>query len=185
MTVGHPWSMPVRVDEVPEGGKHVVMEPSPETRAALAQSVGVDAIDRLKAVVEVRRLGRDGLRVLGDVRATVRQTCVVSLTPLTNEIREPIEVDFVPPRSNRPININEIDLDMESSDEAEPLVGNSIDLGQVVAEFLTLGVDPYPRQPDAAFERPAAREEETEAAPNPFARLAALKNKGAKGRHGE
>jgi uncharacterized metal-binding protein YceD (DUF177 family) len=180
MTTELPWSVPIRLDEVPEGGKHVVLEPSAEVRAALAKPMGVDAVERLKAVVEVRRLGRDGLRVVGEVRATVRQTCVVSLTPLTNEIREPIKVDFVPPRSDKVIDINEIEIDIDASDEAEPLTGNSIDLGHVVTEFVTLAVDPYPRQPDAAFAPPAAGEGVAEAAANPFAALAALKGKGPK-----
>jgi uncharacterized metal-binding protein YceD (DUF177 family) len=175
-----PWSVPIRLDEVPEGGKHVVLEPSAEVCAALAKPMGVDAVERLKAVVEVRRLGRDGLRVVGEVRATVRQTCVVSLTPLTNEIREPIKVDFVPPRSDKVIDINEIEIDIDASDEAESLTGNSIDLGHVVTEFVTLAVDPYPRQPDAAFAPPAAGEGAAVAAANPFAALAALKGKGPK-----
>jgi uncharacterized metal-binding protein YceD (DUF177 family) len=177
MTAELPWSVPIRLDEVPEGGKHVVLEPSAEVRAALAKPVGVDEVERLKAVLEVRRLGRDGLRVTGEVRATVRQTCVVSLTPLTNEIHEPITVDFVPPRSDKVMNINEIEIDVDASDEAEPLTGNSIDLGHVVTEFLTLAVDPYPRKPDAAFAPPAAGEGAAEAAVNTFAALAALKGK--------
>lgn len=179
-TPDHPWSVPIRLDEVPEAGKHVVLEPKAEVLAALAKPVGVDAIERLKANVEVRRLGRDGLRVKGEVKATVRQTCVVSLTPLTNAVHETFEVDFVPPRVEKEIDINEIDIDVDSSDEAEPLTGNSIDLGQVVTEFLTLGVDPYPRKADTAFEPPAAAEGAVEAAANPFAALAALKNKGPK-----
>jgi uncharacterized metal-binding protein YceD (DUF177 family) len=180
MTVELPWSVPIRLDEVPEGGKHVVLEPPAEVLSALAKPVGVDAVERLKAVMAVRRLGRDGLRVAGEVQATVRQTCVVSLTPLTNQIHERIEVDFVPPRSDKVIDINEIEIDIDASNEAEPLTGNSIDLGHVVTEFLTLAVDPYPRQPDAAFAPPAAGEGATEAAASPFAALAALKGKGPK-----
>jgi uncharacterized metal-binding protein YceD (DUF177 family) len=180
VTADHPWSAPIRLDEVPDGGRHVVLEPSAEVRAALAKPVGVDAIERLKATAEVRRLGRDGVRVVGEVRATVRQTCVVSLTPVNNEIHETFEVDFLPPRTDKASDINEIDIDVHESDEAEPLTGNSIDLGQVATEFLTLGVDPYPRRPDAAFERPVAGEGAAEGAANPFAALAALKNKGAK-----
>ena len=48
---------------------------------------------------------------------------------------------------------------MPSADEEpEPLIGNSVDLGLLATEFLILGVDPYPRKPDAAFEAPAAAE---------------------------
>ena len=38
--------------------------------------------------------------------------------------------------------------------EPEALVGGVIDLGVVATEFLILGLDPYPRKPDAVFEAP-------------------------------
>ena len=134
----------------------------------------------LGASFDVTRRGRDGFHVGGEVRATVQQTCVVTLEPVTNEIREPIDVDFAPPRADKLNDVNEIELNADAPDEPEPLTGNSIDLGQVVTEFLTLGVDPYPRKADTAFELPAAAEGAVEAAANPFAALAALKKKAPK-----
>ncbi len=165
-----PWSVPVRVDDIIEA-RHVELEASPEMRAALAQPVGVVAIDRLSASFDVARRGRDGFHVGGEVRATVRQTCVVTLEPVTNQISEPIDVDFAPPRADKLNEVNEIELNADAPDEPEPLTGNSIDLGLVATEFLILGLDPYPRKPDAAFAAPAA----DDVAAHPFAALAALK----------
>jgi hypothetical protein len=54
----------------------------------------------------------------------------------------------------------------------EPLVRDTVDLGGIATEFLVLGIDPYPRKPEAAFEPPPA---EDAPAANPFAALAALK----------
>jgi hypothetical protein len=53
------------------------------------------------------------------------------------------------------------------------LVGGVVDLGAVATEFLTLGIDPYPRKPGAEFAAPPAADN----TPKPFAGLAALKNK--------
>jgi uncharacterized metal-binding protein YceD (DUF177 family) len=167
----HPWSASVRVDDVPVEGRHVALEAGPEIRAALAKPVGVVAIDRLVARFDVTRRGRDGFRVAGEVSATVRQSCVVTLEPVSNEINEPIEVDFAPPRADKLKDVSEIEIDSEAEDEAEPLTGNSIDLGLLATEFLILGVDPYPRKVDADFTAPAV----DDAAANPFAALAALK----------
>jgi hypothetical protein len=50
------------------------------------------------ARVRSRRRGRDGCSVERTVRATVRQTCVVTLEPVVNEIDEAVDVDFVPAR---------------------------------------------------------------------------------------
>ena len=179
MTVDRPWSVSVRLDEVLEQGRHVELEASAETRAALAGPVGVDAVERLTATFDLTRRGRDGLHVGGQVRATVRQTCVVSLEPVVNEIDEAVDVDFVPPREveKRPSNKNEdaeeIEIEAGAPDEPEPLTGNSVDLGLLATEFLILGVDPYPRKQDAAFDAPAAGD----AGARPFAALAGWNKK--------
>src|SRR5262249_13731614 len=54
--------------------------------------------------------------------------------------------------------------------------GGAIDLGAIAIEFLILGLDPYPRKPDAVFQGSAVGDD----AAHPFAALAALK----KGRGG-
>lgn len=174
-----PWSAVVRLDEVPEQGRHVELEASPEVRAALAQPAGVDAVEQLSASFDLTRKGRDALHVSGIVRARVRQTCIVSLEPVVNVIEEEIEVDYAPPgelnNAAEPIVPEESDATQNSADEPEPLIGNGVDLGQLAAEFLTLGVDPYPRKPDASFEPPKPQEDP---AAHPFAALARLSKKG-------
>jgi hypothetical protein len=114
----------------------------------------------------------NGFRVSGKVSATVRQACVVTLEPVVNQVTAPFEVDFAPVRDVNLNESNEMELDVEAADEPEPLLGNSIDLGAIATEFLILGVDPYPRRPDVAFEAPSG---EADATGSPFAALAALK----------
>src|SRR3954462_13172508 len=123
-----PWSATIRLDEIAETGRHVELEASEEVRAALAKPAGVDAVERLIARLDLMRRGRDRLRVSGEVSGTVRQTCVVTLDPVTNDINETIDVDFAPPRA--PMNgAAKIEIDAASSnDEVEPLIGNAVDL---------------------------------------------------------
>jgi uncharacterized protein DUF177 involved in 23S rRNA accumulation len=174
-----PWSASVRLDEVPELGRHVELEASAPVRAALAKPAGVDAIDKLAASFDLARRGRDGLHVVGHVQATVLQTCVVTLEPVINQIDEPIEVDYAPPREARkspqPVDPEDGEAAQSGPDEPEPLRGNSVDLGRLATEFLILGVDPYPRKRDAAFEPPSAAQD---SAAHPFAGLAGLSKKG-------
>jgi hypothetical protein len=174
-----PWSVAVRLDEVPELGRHVDLEADAEVRAALAAPAGVDAIERLTASFDLTRQGRDGLHVSGSVQATVRQACVVTLEPVVNTIEEAVEVDYAPPdESKKAAEVADPEDDeaaRSSADEPEPLIGNSVDLGLLATEFLILGVDPYPRKPDAAFEPPVAADDP---AAHPFAALDALRKKG-------
>jgi hypothetical protein len=150
-----PWSAPIRLNDVPEAGRHVAIDADAETRAAVARAVGVDGIDRLTARLDLTPGAGDRLRVTGNVVATIRQTCVVTLEPLTSEVDEPVDVTFAPPQPGA-----------EEDDEADPtraytepdppeaLVGGTIDLGAGATECLILGIDPYPRKPGAEFAAP-------------------------------
>lgn len=171
-----PWSSVIRLDAVGETGKHVELEASEETRTALATPAGVDAVERLHATFNLTRRGRDGLRVSGRVTGRVRQSCVVTLEPVTNEIDESIDVDFVPARDIADADRADDEIVLTpSSDEREPLLDGTVDLGALATEFLILGVNLYPRKAGAAFEVP---KDASDPAGHPFAALAALQKKG-------
>lgn len=172
-----PWSVSVPLREISEGGKHVVLEANAQVRAALAAPAGVDAVESLTAQFELSPRGRDGVHVAGRVGATVRQTCVVTLEPVTNEIDEEVDVEFAPSRADAPrteATEDDPEATQSSPDEPEPLTGNAIDLGALATEFLILGVDPYPRKPGVAFDAP----ESSDPAAHPFAALAGWSKKG-------
>jgi hypothetical protein len=66
-------------------------------------------------------------------------------------------------------------VEFEGEDLPDPIVAGRIDLGALVAEFLALGLDPYPRKPGVEFAEPqgAAHEPVGE---SPFAKLRGLKD---------
>jgi hypothetical protein len=53
------------------------------------------------------------------------------------------------------------------ADEPEPLEGDRIDLGEIVAEELALAIDPYPRAPGAELAAAAPAAGDTEPVPGP------------------
>jgi hypothetical protein len=165
-----PWSVPVRRDDVPEAGLHLDLVADEATRTAVAGVAGVRALPRLAATFDVARQGK-GLKVTGEVAATVEQTCVVTLEPMTSELCEPIELAFVPSRAGQRAGESEEELDPGVADEPEPLVDGVADLGVAATEFLLLAIDPYPRKPGAVFEPPKTED----AGGHPFDALAALK----------
>src|SRR5581483_8105404 len=95
-----PFSRPVRVETVPEGGLERRVEADEAERAAVARLNGLPAIARLEGKFSLRRAGRGVIRVTGDVHAEATQTCVVSLEPLDVVIDEPVDVRFAPPATD-------------------------------------------------------------------------------------
>jgi uncharacterized metal-binding protein YceD (DUF177 family) len=171
MSEKRPWSVPVRLDEVPETGLHMDIEADAAVRAAVAAAAGVNEVPRLTASFDVARHGRDGLRVFGTVSARVHQTCVVTLEPVENELEEHVDLVFVPATALGPSG-SEVNLGAEAIEPPETLIDGVVDLGAVAAEFLMLGIDPYPRKPGAVFEPP----QNADAGSHPFAALAALRS---------
>jgi hypothetical protein len=168
------WSAPVRVEDVPEEGCELTLTADPATREALARTAGVIGVPRLEARFRLDRHGKGGLHVTGTVSASVEQTCVVTLDPLTNEVSEAVDIVFDPAAPDAPLSGDEEAVLADAADPPEPLVGDAVDLGALAADFLLLGIDPYPRKPGATFSPPASAED---AAAHPFAALAALKKK--------
>ena len=187
---GPPWRVPVNIDEIPESGRHFELSADAATTAAIAKFADVNAVGGLYAAFDVTRRGRNGLRVIGEVRARVAQTCIVTLEPMETEIVEAVDVVYEPPKpeavapastrastrdrakdkdeDSEPV---EVSISSDEEDPPEPLVDGVADLGALATEFLILGIDPYPRKPEAAFEAP-----ETDTAESgPFAALAKLK----------
>ena len=164
-----PWHVPVAVEEVAETGQHFDLVADATVRAAVAKIAGLCDLPRFEASFDVVRRGYGGLHVTGSVSATVGQTCVVSLEPLANEVDESIDLLFEPqtiahsqnPESQR----HSVNLD-----DPEPLVGGVVDLGALATEFLILGIDPYPRKPDAVFQAPGQAKRDQ----GPFAALGRL-----------
>ncbi len=171
-----PFSRPLQVAAVPVEGLDVVVQPNAEECEALAQENDLRALTALEARLHVARSGAEGLEVSGHLRAKVRQTCVVTLEDFDGEVDEPVHLRFAPPprpvksatpgaarrgarasdrwkqqEEEEPAPAQIIDLEEDAPD---PLIGGAIDLGAIVCEFLTLGLDPYPRKPGARFSEP-------------------------------
>jgi hypothetical protein len=174
-TIANPWSMRIAVAQIPETGLHRDIEADGATRVALAKIAGLRGIESARASFDLTPKRDDSVHVRGRVSARVGQTCVVSLDPIENDIVEDIDLVFVPESRVRELadSINDGDnADREILDAPEPIVNGVIDLGRLAADALFLGIDPYPRKPDAVFAPPAS---EVDPEDHPFAALKALR----------
>jgi hypothetical protein len=170
-----PWSVPVAVAQVPDTGLHRDIEAGPAARAAMAELAGLREILSASASLDVTPKGRGRFQVEGRVQARIGQTCVVTLDPILNDIDEAIDLIFAPAEQIPELS-DLIDDAAESSEEIpdppEPIENGFIDLGRLATDALFLGIDPYPRRPDAVFEPPVVAADPQD---HPFAALKALR----------
>jgi len=161
--------------------KSVHLTATDAERAAIAERLGLVGIASLTANVTVTPLRKNKvLRVIGDVAAQLTQTCVVSLAPFDVAV----ETDFneIYDRDAAQLGLDD-DIDGpwdNAADIPEYLDSDTLDLGDIAVQYLSLALDPFPRKPDATVAGDGAGEgisiNETERE-NPFKVLEGLKTK--------
>jgi uncharacterized metal-binding protein YceD (DUF177 family) len=143
------FSRPVEAASVSARTTERRIEATAEERAALADVLDLQAIGRLVATLQLRRLASGLVEVKGELESEVVQTCVVTLEPVPAQIRESFRLTFGDAEPE-PL-LSEIDISFDDSDPPEPIEDGKIDLGALVAEQLSLALDPYPRKEGAAI----------------------------------
>jgi uncharacterized metal-binding protein YceD (DUF177 family) len=162
-----PYSEPIRLHQI-GAGQARLLEPDAAARARIVRALDLASLDSLTAELTVEPAAI-GWAVKGRLRATLAQTCGITLDPLPMDVDQTFRQTFAetPDEDSDEVVVT---LDDESPDLLED---GFIDLGQVVVEQLSLQLDPFPRKPGAAFVQPP---EPTEI--SPFAVLKGLKPTG-------
>lgn len=171
------FSHPVKAGQIKDQKQDYTLKANDAERASLAARFGLPAISRLEGrfILQHERSGIIAAKLT--MNATVTQTCVVSLEPFDEKIKERAELRFVPEAALRHVPSEEHGDDEEGEDitpasldspDEIPYANDIIDLGAALAEQLALTLDPYPRKPGASLPEAASDD-----SAHPFAALAA------------
>ncbi|GBQ28547.1 hypothetical protein AA12717_2984 [Gluconacetobacter sacchari DSM 12717] len=176
------FSRGVAVGRIGAAGREMDIEADAAERAALARRFGLPAIHALSCHYRLTPGRQEQVLAEGWLAAEVEQVCVATAEPFVSMLTADFVARFVPAERFR----EDEDLDPEAVDEI-PYEHDTIDVGELAAEELSLALDPYPRRPGAVLPAdvgsvdlpPATAEADEDAAkegrPSPFAALAALR----------
>lgn len=164
------FARPVELSRLSHGEQRFEISANAAERAALASRFGLIGVDKLEAAVRLGRIAGGLVRLEAELDADVVQTCVVTLDPVRNHVAEGFTVLYGEGAEAR-----EVTLDGEA-ETIEPIVGGMIDIGEAVAQQLSLALDPFPHKPGVGTVNVSAG---AEAPPpdSPFKVLARLRNK--------
>ena len=178
----------VDLDRMGTAGTALDIVASDGERAALAKRFGFLGLPAFSARVTVDHRPGGQIVVEGRLRGRIVQACVLTLDPVTQDLDDTFRVVFKKDLAEeRDPESGEAVLNAQA-DAPEPLTGNLLDVGEIVAEQLSLAADPYPRRPGAKLEdvlprpRGGGRKGAPEQRRHPFAGLAALRDKPRRGR---
>lgn len=116
-------------------------------RKLLSIRCSLISLDYLRALVSVEQISPKEILVTGDIKAKTRQDCVVTLEPFSINIKTSFAQHYLTDSN---------DLDKETLireaykyDSSEILMGDTIELGELITQYLALAIVPYPRSPAA------------------------------------
>lgn len=136
----------------------------------VADRLDLPELSALSADIEIRLAPGRKIEVAGTLRATLKQTCVVTLEPFDTSLDEPFLQVFT---TDPAVAEAAVEDPLDDADWPELLEEDSLDLVEFAVQQLALSLDPYPRAPGVEFE--AVVEDAADASPKrPFEGLDAL-----------
>jgi uncharacterized metal-binding protein YceD (DUF177 family) len=178
----------VDVDRMGVNGAALEIAASDSERSALVKRFGFLGLPAFSARVTVDRRPGGQVVVEGRLRGKIVQACILSLDPVTQDLDETFRLVFKQGLAEERDPESGEALVSAQADAPEPLPGNMLDVGEIVAEQLSLAADPYPRKHGIKLEdvmpkpRGGGRPGRQEQRRHPFAGLAALRDKPRRGR---
>lgn len=182
---------PLHIEDVSAKGKKFSIVADAKQCAAIAERLNLLSVENLSADVTVdTQNGGHVLYISGHFVVDIVQECVATLEPVNDHLEDDFEawyadhdkaVSFA--RAKHKVKTmeegDEIPV-LEEQEDPEPLTDGQVDIGEVVIQFLSLSINPYPRKEgaesmgnDDTAEISQTSKQNASLRPNPFA---ALKN---------
>ena len=157
---------------------HFTIEPDSEGRKAIAKTIHVLQVKKLRFDGVLIPTGKRDWRIEATLGATISQSCVISLDPVTTRIDEVITRSYISDFDKRDDASKDSEVEMSEDDTTDPL-SETLDLIDVIAESLILIMPAYPRKNGIEAEVVGVTEPGksvmTDEDARPFARLAAMR----------
>ncbi len=177
------WSHFIESERVSEKPWVIELVLGDEAKPALVKRLGLHGIDNMKAELRLQRQQVNKvIHITGRITANLQQKCVVSMEPVEEHVEDEFEAWYAEPnqavsftkarRERMSAKEQEEQPILEEFDDPEPVIDGKIDLGELVTQYLSLALNPYPRAEGVDYKAEASLEVAEEGTyDNPFAAL--------------
>lgn len=160
-----------------------VRPPADKTKE-IAEELGLLGLKKPRLAGTIKAVGEKDWQLKATLGATITQSCVVTMEPITTRIEEAVVRNYFP-RLEYLDDADDEEEEIEmSADENIEILPDEIDLFELFAEALSLAVPPYPKKDTAALPETIVAEPGidplTDDDVKPFAGLKDLRDKLAK-----
>ncbi len=176
MSEQHTLDCTVKVNELERTPKEFKLVATEAQCKDLAERFDLVSVEFLSGVLSVWDEGADsGVHIKGTISAKLTQRCIASLQPVPESFETGFDLMLVDPEMADRMDDEGVYLDPDAPDY-DALEGDAVPLGEVLAQTLSISMNPYPRAEGAELDTKkvsgvSLNEPELER-PNPFAVLA-------------
>jgi hypothetical protein len=151
------WSYLVDQGEIGATPMHKKLKAGEADLKLVAKRLEIPSVESLSSELELQRVpgNKAVIHVTGILKSNVVQICGVSGVPVKNYIEEEFEGWFSDPtayasiakaRHEKAGKIADVEIPiLDEREDPEPMINGKIDLGDLICQYLSLGLDPYPR----------------------------------------
>lgn len=173
-------SLSLAAAEIDREAKSFELAATAEQLAEVTERFDLVAIKTMTATVSISSKGpEEGILIEGKVRSELVQRCITSLADVPEVVDVPFSLLLVDPETADRMDADESYLDAEQP-EYDALEGDTVDIGEIIAQTVAISMNPYPRAEGAelagvtkagiSFNEPELEKK------NPFAALGKLKD---------
>ncbi|NVJ98092.1 MAG: DUF177 domain-containing protein [Alphaproteobacteria bacterium] len=166
----------VAISDLDKEGKTFELAGTPEELERVAERFELVSVSALSGSLVLKDKGPEqGVLVSGKLAAQFTQKCIATLAPVDEELETDFELLLVDPEMADRMDEEGVYLDADAP-EYDALEGEIIPIGEILAQTLSISMNPYPRAEGVELSAGSksgitVNEPELER-PNPFAVLA-------------
>lgn len=138
------FSRPVDVTSFGSKGRYFKFQATDKERYALASRYSVLSVGELDVECRITPAGKMTYKLNAEFKTKITQACGVSLEPVDDKIACKFTMTLRQSPGQKHKKLPEIDFNPEEED-TEILISNLIDVGEMIAQYLSLEINPYPR----------------------------------------
>jgi uncharacterized metal-binding protein YceD (DUF177 family) len=137
------FSKVIQIDEVKSEGTTFELTAAPSQCNEIAVRLGVLSVDAATGLLTIKHQS-GAIEITGELKASLKRECVVSLEPMEETVTDKFTIRFYADEQDL-IEADEIDDDCYT----ELLDGDSIHLGEVLIQQISLAMNPHPRKTES------------------------------------
>ncbi len=127
----------INIETLTKDPIEISLKATPDERVEVQKRLNIISIENIEAKLHLRKKGLIFLK--GTIQADITVECVRTLVSFQQHLKINVDETFLPPTEG---------TDAPLPEEVEPLEEETLNIGEIIIQLISLNLDPYPVAPD-------------------------------------